>query len=245
MHKLLKEAALTPFRARAVEAGLGAVVGAGAASYLGHQTFQTEKPRYWLQDGQVFGRDLTRAEKNGLAKRLAAAAVIGAGSGATASLGGSAIRRAMLHKTDIAEAQKLFQSYYGTLDGELRRAKYWNNDAAVVAKYDAASTVDEIAEIERRRDLAHAALAPLRDLKENRLPTSEGFVERAKKERAHHPWGGPRYHGSIPLPTTVEGQMVQDIGLQNLDHANPDPALRRRPRDSEYWQKRVLGLIRG
>jgi hypothetical protein len=213
MRWLDKEASV---QARAIEAVVGLGAGAAGAGFLGGKTFQTKKPRHWLSDGQVYSRDLTKSEKKDFLKRVAQTAAAGAAAGLGVSMGGSVIRRKMLEKVDLREAQRLFRGYFGSL-----------NRAVTVS--------------ERIKPRANPNYEEATDLlRSYRDSMNPGvFMDRARRYRTDAPWGGPsttkiRMPGptvyepdgtltrtvqdsTIPGPATAHGQMLRELGIENVD----------------------------
>ena len=252
------------FKARAIEALAGGAVGAGALGFLGGKTFQTKEPRFWISSGQVYGRDLTKEEKTDFLKRLGKAAVIGASVGAGLSIAGSGLRRKMLSNVDADEAKRAFQSYFESLNKAVRVSE----------------------RLKPRTQPSYAEASELMKAYRDRT-TAEAFVDRARRYRTDAPWGGPasstaRLPGpmlhtpegtlvptvkdiAIPGPATAHGQMIKELGLENIDfgrdsqnrfrgrikHTNlfdrigRDPNGRGPEMEPGFWYRKIVGVPDG
>jgi hypothetical protein len=251
---------MTPFKARLIEAALGGAVGAGAGGYVGLKTFQTKDPQYWIQGDQIYSRELEPREEKDRIKRLASAALAGAGGLASLSLGASAIRRGFLRAQDLKHGRQAFktlmsQSMDGAIAGE-RSSLASKNRALKAAKVRMSSHGGDPIEYLREfkaQDVGGKSrgVSATKDLLEKlqRMRNSQAFnvdkyISDAQSERNIQPWGGFRRvkveRGGIvhemPLPVTAEGQMARVIGPENLnwdDKGNlkgPTPA---------FWKNRV------
>lgn len=225
MNDLLKLAALTPFKARAIEAAAGGVVGAAGLGFLGAKTFKTEKPRLWLMGDQIYGRDLEPQERRDQAKRVLGAAAVGALLGGGGSMGVSTLRRRMATKGDLADATKLFNTYFGQLNREIGQQS-------------------------RLVDRGKGSQEVLDRLKQISDEGPDRYVDWARRRRDHMPWGGPygRPHVQgdtqmqIPSASLAEGQMIDRIGPNNIRFfVNEKHELRPVLRDRRFWTKYVGG----
>jgi hypothetical protein len=267
MPYLIKTSAMTSGKARALEALAGLAVGGGAGGYLAAKTHQTKKPRYWLQDGRIYGRDLTQQEKKDFGGRLAKAA-LGVGTAvAGLSLGGSAIRRGMLNKADIIAGRAAFARVFEHLGGANRKASqtYASRKGRVSASEEALAAIrgqtggrasatstkhnilDSI--LERDRRALNEARSELRQIRSvDGRHTSRTYIDMAKRTRDARLWGGrkdriiPLGDSEIKIPgqTTAEGQMERvlgNLGLTPTTELTPDGIARTKAPGVASWER--------
>lgn len=99
--ELEKVAGWTPAKARAAEAGLGALVGGVGGAMAGSATYLPKAPVYRLDpQGFLLQRDLTGEEKTEKFRRIAKAAAGGAGLGAAGGLGTSVALRKLMDSAE-------------------------------------------------------------------------------------------------------------------------------------------------
>tara|TARA_Y100000034_G_scaffold56324_1_gene68997 strand:- start:1963 stop:2760 length:798 start_codon:yes stop_codon:yes gene_type:complete len=263
MTMIIKTSAMTPGKARALEALAGLAVGGAAGGLLGGKTFQTKKPRYWVAGNQVYGRDLTKAEKKDYVKRLAKAALLGGTGVAGLSLGVSAIRRRILDSQDIAAGRKAFKRIFRPLDIAIRRQQgtvksrsgvvdhLMSRETAVRGPGRSAEQLHVASDLQKAlaaRDEAVQVLDALRSQRKKHKPKKYRAI--AAKHRAHVPWGGKTLREEqvggkvyqIPSRLTAEGQMVRTIGPSNVRYeAGKSGKVVARGPGQNYW----FGLARG
>ncbi len=260
----IKTAAMTPAKARALEALAGLVVGGGAGGFLATKTFQTKEPRYWLQNGQIYGRDLSKSEKQDFLKRLGKAAVMGGSGAAALSLGASAIRRKHLTARDARLSREAFQRIFKPLDIAIRKQKsnVSGSGARIKQLREAQGQVKGVGRSTEQLQVAHdleqtlkghreaeAVLERLRSQKKSH--SFDLYLDRARKARKHVPWGGKAARDvpigekrvvKVPSRMTAEGQMSEVLGKDNVSYSfTPDGKRHVSGPGQAYWTGKARG----
>lgn len=225
---------MTPLRARALEGLAGLTVGGALGGAAAAKTYQSKEPRFWVQGGQVWGRDLSKEERGEIVSRAVKGAAIAGTLLAAGSLVGSAVRRNQISATDLAEGQKAFGHYFASLNQAVKRT----SRSARTAPDDASKAN------------AQEMLSRLKSYRSSPRNTADHYMDLAKKRRESALWGGARVQQiqkgdqiiPIPGPSTAEGQMLNELGPGQLSYylrergrigraASPGP---------DYWQRRAL-----
>jgi len=263
MPYLIKTSAMTPAKARALEALAGLAVGGGAGGFLAGKTFQTEKPRYWLQEGQVYGRELTSPERKSFVKRLGKAALLGGTGAAGLSLGVSAIRRRHISARDLSSGRDAYERVFRSLNSaERRQSGTVTSRSSQVRKLrqdllDATGPGGSVDKLRIKSDLETAieshreADRVLQNLRgQKKTHSRKGYIRGAERARSHVPWGGKTTHEvrgvdphtgeaasyEVPSRLTAEGRMAEAIGPENVKYeAGSDGAMRVRGPSQQFW----------
>ena len=168
-------------KARAIESLAGALAGTLGGAGTGGLAYTPDSPLEWMdEDGYVQRRELSADERAARRSLMAHAALVGAGVGTAASLGGGMWRRGILANAELRGAKDLGDSYLNPLRVSLKRTE---DIYAGLAGTPAKHTTTTAKTLKRRIDSASGILkreeASVRDL-----------LTTAKKDRAGKPWGG-------------------------------------------------------
>lgn len=168
-------------RARGIEALAGTVLGVGAGAAAGRVGYRPDFPLEWSDDqGVIRARKLDPEERAARRSLMANAALVGAGVGMAAALGGSIFRRSVLSKAERRAAKDLSDSYLVDLQEILDkdRAKYH-----ALAQTPGKTDTQTAKQMRKRIDVAQGILRKEEDHVNDLLNT-------ASEMRAQKPFGG-------------------------------------------------------
>ena len=161
-------------KARTIEALVGAGVGALGGAVAGGLSYESKDPKEWTDEhGLTYARAHTSEEKAERRKRMLTAALVGAGVGTGASLGGSAFRRMHLDSAEAAAAPELIRNRLGHLRKMVDEA-----EAGV-------SDVDQFG-----RRLMEPEVLKKRMVLQDQEHELHGLLGKAREARSDSPWGG-------------------------------------------------------
>ena len=255
-----KIAAMTPAKARALEALAGLVAVGAPAGYVAGTTWQPKDPRYWVKDDKVYGRDLTKAEKKQFIKRVALVSLLAGSVGAGGSLGFSKYRRGAATKADAKKIEDLMDKYFANLKPAQAIQTRRSSKAILNVNRVKAQTIDPVEAVLGGTDMTavraaeqHAkdeawALLNLSKVRASPVFSEAGALEYAKKTRDVIPWGGPFTRKisiggqeiTIPTASRAEGVLIDHIGPQHMQFEPGDKGrVQIVPPKIEQWIERT------
>ena len=115
---------MSKVKARTLEALLGVTLGGGVGAAAGGLAYKPDFPLEWTDaEGRVQARRLDPEERAARRSLMAQAALLGAGVGSAATLGGSLARRAVLAKAEREAAGEVGDAYLNSLRRHISKAQ--------------------------------------------------------------------------------------------------------------------------